>query len=80
MRGYCKCDLCGSVYNETENATIRWKNKAGENRVPVSDARLCKPSGELIDDMPAFINVCPKCFERYAGSYPVCISFHFSKN
>lgn len=70
MRGYCKCDLCGGVYNETENATydgitVWWKNKAGENRFPMSDAKLCKPSGELIDDMPAVMDICPNCFERF---------------
>ena len=70
MRGYCKCDLCGSLYNETENVTyggitVWWKNKAGENRFPVPDAKLCTQSGELIDDMPAVMDICPNCFERF---------------
>lgn len=70
MRGYCKCDLCGGVYNETENGmydgiTVWWKNKAGENMFPESDAKLCTQSGELIDDMPAVMDICPNCFERF---------------
>lgn len=70
MRGFCKCDLCGSLYNETENATyagitVWWKNKAGENRFPMPDAKLCTQSGELIDDMAAVMDICPNCFERF---------------
>ena len=70
MRGYCKCDLCGSVYHEDENKmyggiTVWWKNKAGENMFPTSDAKLCTQSGELIDDMPAVMDICPNCFERF---------------
>ena len=70
MRGYCKCDLCGSLYNETENVTyagitVWWKNKSGENRFPMPDSKLCTQSGELINDMPAVIDICPNCFERF---------------
>ena len=70
MRGICKCDLCGSVYIETDNAiydgiTVWWKNKAGENKFPASDAKLCTPRSETIDDLPAVMDVCPNCFERF---------------
>lgn len=70
MRGYCKCDLCGRVYNETENAaydgiTVWNKDKAGENRIPVLGAKLCTQSGEPFDDIPAVMDICPNCFERF---------------
>ena len=70
MRGYCKCDLCGGVYNETENAaydgiTVWRKSKDGENRIPVLGAKLCTQSGEPFDDMPAVMDICPNCFERF---------------
>lgn len=70
MRGYCKCDLCGSLYNETENATyngitVWWKDNAGDNMFPMLDAKLCTQSGELIDDMPAVMDICPNCFDRF---------------
>ena len=69
MRGFCKCDLCGSLYNETENVTysgitVWWKNKA-EERFPMPGDKLCTPSGEIIDDMPAVMDICPNCFERF---------------
>ena len=70
MRGYCKCDLCGRVYNETENAaydgiTVWRKSKDGENRFPVFGAKLCTQSGEPFDDMPAVTAICPNCFELF---------------
>ena len=70
MRGYCKCDLCGSLYNEKENTaydgiTVWWKNKTGENEFPPSDAKLCALRGEPTDDMPAIMDICPNCFERF---------------
>lgn len=70
MRGYCKCDLCGRTYHEDENQmydgiTVWFNNEAGENMFPVPDNKLCTQSGELIDDMPAVIDVCPNCFERF---------------
>lgn len=69
MRGYCKCDLCGNIYHKDDNKmydgiTVWWKNKAGENKFPVSDAKLYTQSCEMIDDMPAVMDVCPNCFER----------------
>ena len=68
MRGYCKCDLCGNIYHKDDNKmydgiTVWWKNKAGENKFPVSDAKLYTQSCEMIDDMPAVMDVCPNCFE-----------------
>lgn len=69
MRGYCKCDLCGSVYNGKENTmydgiTVWWKGKSGTMCLP-GDKKLCTQSGEPFDDMPAVMDVCPKCFERF---------------
>lgn len=70
MRGYCKCDLCGRVYNEKENdtydgITVWWKSKAGGNKFPASGSKLCTQRGELIDNTPAVMDICPNCFERF---------------
>ena len=70
MRGFCKCDLCGNIYHEDDNEsydgiTFWWKNKSGETRFPMSDAKLFTTSCELIDDMPAVMDICPNCFERF---------------
>ena len=70
MRGFCKCDLCGNIYHKDVNEsydgiTFWWKNKSGENRFPMSDAKIFTTSGELIDDMPAVMDICPNCFERF---------------
>ena len=70
MRGFCKCDLCGSLYNETENVTysgitVWWKNKDGENRFPMYGDKLFTQNGEPIDDMAAVMDICPNCFQQF---------------
>lgn len=70
MRGYCKCDLCGNIYHKDDNKTydgitVWLKNKAGENRFPMSDDKLCTPIGEPFDDMPAVMDICPNCFQQF---------------
>lgn len=70
MRGYCKCDLCGSVYHENENKmyygiTVWWKNKDGENRFPMPDDKLYTQTCEPINDIPAIMDICPNCFDRF---------------
>lgn len=70
MRGICKCDLCGNVYSEKENPvydgiTVWWKNKTGENKFPASTSQLSTQSGDKLTDMPAVIDLCPNCFERF---------------
>lgn len=69
MRGFCKCDLCGSVYNEDENKmydgiTVWWKDHAGTTRV-LDDKKLTTPDGKYITDIPGLLDVCPECQERF---------------
>ena len=67
MRGYCKCDLCGSVYHEDENEmydgiTVWWKDHSGTQ---VGGKKLSTPDGEDITDIPGMMDVCPECQERF---------------
>lgn len=69
MRGFCKCDLCGSVYHEDENKmysgiTVWWKSKSGVACFP-GDKKLCTPDGERNTDIPGMMDVCPECQERF---------------
>lgn len=70
MRGICKCDICGNVYNEKDNLvydgiTVWWKDKSGGNKFPASAAKLTELNGDKVTDMPAVMDICPNCFERF---------------
>ena len=70
MRGFCKCDLCGSVYNESDNPvydgiTVWRKNKNGENKFPMSGSELNSEDGNFTTNIPAIMDVCPSCFEKF---------------
>lgn len=69
MRGFCKCDLCGSVYQENDNEmydgiTVWWGTSGGVN-IPKSDENLSNTDGGKITDIPAIMDICPNCFERF---------------
>ena len=69
MRGYCKCDLCGCVYHEDENKiydgiTVWWNNSLDTKCYPANGEKIITPDGELTD-IPATMDVCPNCFERF---------------
>ena len=69
MRGYCKCDLCGSVYHEDENKiydgiTVWWKGKS-DQMCSRDDNKLYTPDGKYIKDIPEMMDVCPECQERF---------------
>lgn len=69
MRGFCKCDLCGSTYHEDENKvysgiTVWWKSESGVTCFP-GDKKLCTPDGECNTDIPGMMDVCPECQERF---------------
>ena len=69
MRGYCKCDLCGSVYHEDENKiydgiTVWWKGKS-DSMYSRDDKKLHTPDGKYITDIPEMMDVCPECQERF---------------
>ena len=69
MRGYCKCDLCGSIYHEDENKicdgiTVWWKGKSDSMCSP-GDNKLYTPDGKYITDIPEMMDLCPNCFERF---------------
>ena len=68
MRGYCKCDLCGSIYHEDENKiydgiTVWWKGKS--DLMCSRDDKLHTPDGKYITDIPEMMDVCPECQERF---------------
>lgn len=47
MRGICKCDLCGKLYEEKNNhvydgITLWWKNSSGNISYP-GNQKLCTP-------------------------------------
>lgn len=70
MRGICKCDLCSSIYNEKDNPmydgiTVWWKNKSGGNTFPAANAQLSEPNGDKMTGLPAVMDICPNCFERF---------------
>ena len=69
MRGYCKCDLCGSIYHEDENKiydgiTVWWKGKS-DSMCSKDDNKLYTPDGKYITDIPEMMDVCPECQERF---------------
>ena len=69
MRGYCKCDLCGSIYHEDENKiydgiTVWWKGKS-DQMCSRDDKKLHTPDGKCITDIPEMMDVCPECQERF---------------
>ena len=69
MRGYCKCDLCGGVYHKKDNefydGITVWKNDwTGTRSLPDDDEKLITQDEESTD-IPAFMDVCPNCFERF---------------
>ena len=69
MRGYCKCDLCGSIYHEDENKiydgiTVWWKGKS-DSMCSRDDKKLHTPDGKYITDIPEMMDVCPECQERF---------------
>ena len=69
MRGYCKCDLCGSIYHEDENKiydgiTVWWKGKSDSMSSRDYD-KLHTPDGKYITDIPEMMDVCPECQERF---------------
>lgn len=69
MRGFCKCDLCGSVYREYDNEfydgiTVWWKNCSGTKCFPKDGEKLITPDGESTD-IPATMDVCPNCFQQF---------------
>ena len=71
MRGYYKCDLCGSVYHEDENKiydgiTVWWNNSLDTKCFPANGEKLITPDGESTD-IPATMDICPNCFERFCN-------------
>ena len=69
MRGYCKCDLCGSIYHEDENKiydgiTVWWKGKS-DSMCSRDNKKLNTPDGKYITDIPEMMDVCPECQERF---------------
>lgn len=69
MRGYCKCDLCGGVYNEKDNefydGITVWKNNwNGTRSLPNDYEKLITQDGESTD-IPATMDVCPNCFQLF---------------
>ncbi len=69
MRGFCKCDLCGAVYNKKDNkfydGITVWKNNWNDAKcLPDDDEKLITPDGESTD-IPATMDVCPNCFELF---------------
>ena len=69
MRGFCKCDLCGSVYHKNDNefydGIAVWRNNhSGTKCLPDNGEKLITPYGESTD-IPATMDVCPNCFQLF---------------
>ena len=69
MRGFCKCDLCGGVYHKKDNefydGITVWRNNWTDTRsLPEDGEKLITPDGESTD-IPATMDVCPECQERF---------------
>ena len=69
MRGFCKCDLCGSVYHKKDNefydGITVWKNNwTGSRSLPDDDEKIITQDGESTD-IPATMDVCPNCFQQF---------------
>ena len=69
MRGFCKCDLCGAVYNKKDNefydGITVWRNDwTGTRILPDDGEKLITPDGESTY-IPATMDVCPNCFDLF---------------
>lgn len=69
MRGYCKCDLCGSIYEEKDNhvydGITLWRKGSSGNIYYPGNQKLCTPDGKYITDIPATMDLCPDCIEKF---------------
>lgn len=70
MKGFCKCDLCGNMYHESDNKaydgiTVWWFSPSGEMRFPDKDTKLANLNGNNSTNIPAILDICPNCFERF---------------
>lgn len=85
MRGFCKCDLCGHMYHRTDNKaydgiTVWWNSPSGEARFPDADENLSNPEGSKITDIPAIMDICPNCFERFYNWIKMAMDENFPMN
>ena len=76
MRGFCKCDLCGRFYNSKDNEqydgiTMWWFDRSSDVRTPEKDNILGVMGDKNLSkeslNIPAVLDVCPDCMERFAN-------------
>lgn len=76
MRGFCKCDLCGRFYDDDDNEqydgiTMWWFNKDHHIETPGAEDALGvlgnKNFSKTKSNIPAVMDVCPECMERFAN-------------
>lgn len=66
--GFCKCDICGNVYNKDEDENKNYY-KDGDTITGNRNYNITGPDDELLKTVPEMMNmdVCPKCFERFCN-------------
>lgn len=72
MRGYCKCDLCGSVYHKDENKNydgimVWYYDGDGDTITGNRNYNITGPDDELLKTVPEMMDVCPECQERFCN-------------
>lgn len=73
MIGFCKCDICGSMYNQDENKNydglMIWYHdkETGTTMHGSRNYDIVKPNGETMKGAPEVMDICPRCFYRFCG-------------
>lgn len=71
MIGFCKCDICGSMYHQDENKNydglMVWYHhkETGDTMHGSRNYDIIKPNGETMKGAPEVMDICPRCFDRF---------------
>lgn len=71
MIGFCKCDICGSMYHRDENKNydglMVWYHNEETDDTMHGDRKydIIAPNGETMKGSPEMMDVCPVCFGRF---------------
>ena len=72
MRGYCKCDICGNIYHNSENKNydgimVWYCDGDGDIMCGKRDCNITGTDGKLLSTVPEMMDICPNCFERFCN-------------
>lgn len=71
MIGFCKCDICGSMYHKDKNKNydglMVWYAHKEDGTIMHGSRNydIIRPNGENVKGVPEMMDVCPRCFDRF---------------